>query len=1087
MLARTLAVLVLGALMSRVAAQDERGSILFVTSINYLGGAQVPFLVDPQYQADLEGAGWQVGYCTLAELTWEKLRRFNCAVLTQHPDVVRFQQQEALANGRDLYRRYLQTGGGILVIPDLHRHRIIGHLNELLDEYGVEVLYAPVRESDPAKAPALRAYRAAKAGLTDQITPHPVTEEVARVQYPIFGEMTVTFRADESWTTVLRASESASARTTDGRGYDSAPPLVACREVGPGRMVIFSTHSSPFTLNPYHFMWDGGRFINEADGGRLLGNVYSWLAEPSLASGALGGFMPVQQPEVFDITPRLVENPIPEVTRGPLGPPHPVLIGAQSSLTGGADSIAEMCARAKARGWEGIVFTEDAEVLTDQGWEEMVRACDAATDAGFLAVPGVRFPGLETGNEGIVFHLRKPWPEINWRDTAFTTYVRIGVNNGWNANLACLNSSKCPMPIRNLGAVNSIPLFTFAEGEMDDATALFEETSAEGWRLSPIVYRETTSAADIPPVDEGPVTHVYASAWGSAFPRERELLTETAVSSGPVIERFRVVMPGPWESTDDRELQAQIRITGPRPITQVSVYWRDQLIRRFYPNATEFETTVRHVTCESADLWLRVEDSGGGRAWCRAVPSHLISYHHFIGGDRMNGYWYPTEPCEPGPGAQKISGRWARILGSLYPGWGWGDRIEVRSASQQDLPPGLETGPPDGGVRQIRIAPRIETTDGAPQLASAPDRRVVLNSYDCVAMEDFTEHLVQGVTGEDGRHRRGVTRDRRLSYANGVVIGFRWRDTMMLYSEVKLNRGLGDLADSPRPNPSLFEVRAGDTMDAYSYVRLVYADGEELRTDGPLLPLTECDRPGYVTLSPHPFGTPAVFFGGGTSVSVTEMFGAPAIHLGPDVAHRGDGAGGQDKGWYVFALTDGADQEAQLAHIADVYGFDGSPGWSVKIIGGEDEGMPGMLVVHCDEEEGATGATLEIEAVDLPNPLPVLVGGLQQCSDAAFVDLDERRMVRHCAVWETAAWLALEVDRPRRVFIGHPIIAGEAELLIITVASLSADGGEVIVHNPTDRRIETTLRVNPALAGLLTWQQGVALDPGETRVLKIEP
>lgn len=1083
---RTLAAALLAVVVPLKAAGQPQGSILFITSVNYLGGAQVPFLVDPRYQAELERAGWQIGYCTLSDLTWDKLRRFNCAVVTQNPDVMRYGLQDAFANGRELYRRFLQAGGGILIIPDLHRHRIIGHLNQLLAEYGLQVLFAPVQESDPARAEPLRAYRAAKAGVADQVAPHEVTAGVTRVLYPIFGEMTVTFVADESWTVVLRASPSASAHDSGGRGYDSSPPLLACREVGPGRLAVFSTHSSPFTLNPYHFMWDSGRFLNDGDGARLLDNIYRWLAAPSVASGALGGFTAGQQAEVFDISPRLAENPVRQTTMGPLGPPHPVLIGAQSSLSGGADSVAQMCARARQCGWEGIIFTEDAEALTDQGWEELVRACAAATEESFLAVPGVRFLCPDTGNEGIVFHLRKPWPEIDWRDTAFTTFVRIGVNNAWNANLAVVNSSRCPMPVRNLGAVNSMPLYSFTGAQVDDATGLFEQTCAEGWRLSPLVYRRITSAAEIPPADQGPVTHIYASAWGSDFPAERELLTETAVSSGPVIQRFRVVMPGPWESPHDRELRVELRLTSPRPISEVSVFWGSSLLRRFYADATEFATTLRHVTCESADLWLRAEDEGGGKAWCRAVPSHLVSYHHFIGSDRMNGYWYPTVPCPPGPEAQKISGRWARILGSLYPGWGWGDRIEVRSASQQDLPPGLETGPPDGGVREIRLAPRIETTSGGPPLATAPVRRVVLNSYDCVILQDHIEEYVRGVTGEDGRHRRSIVRDPRLVRAESTLIGFRWRETMMLHCEVKLERGPAELADSIRPNPALLEVRAGDTTDAYSHVRVVYADGEQLRTDGPRLPLTQCARPGYVTLSPHPFGTPAVFFlRPGTAVAVTEMFGAPAIHLGPDAQHRGSPGVAPDEGEYVFVLTDGADQEAQLARIADRYGFDGTPAWSARITGGREESVPGILGVRCDE--GADGATLQIAAVDLPNPLPVVVRQLRGDWDAAIVDLDLRRLERHCAVWSDSAWVALEADRPRRVFIGHPVVADDPAGLIIAVCSLSAQGGEVIVHNPNRRRIETRLRVNPALAELLTWQQGIALNPGETRTLKLEP
>ena len=133
------------------------------------------------------------------------------------------------------------------------------------------------------------------------------------------------------------------------------------------------------------------------------------------------------------------------------------------------------------------------------------------------------------------------------------------------------------------------------------------------------------------------------------------------------------------------------------------------------------------------------------------------------------------------------------------------------------------------------------------------------------------------------------------------------------------------------------------------------------------------------------------------------------------------------------------------------------------------------------------GVVAQFTAADLPGPLPVIVQGLDEAWDAAIVDLQERRLLRHCAVWSLQGFLTLDVSRPRHVFIGHPVVADEAAGLIITVPRLSADGGEVIVHNPTDRRIETRLRTHPALSELLSWEEAIGLDPGETRTLTVTP
>ena len=73
MQARLIAGLLALAGVTSAAGAAEAPSVLFVASLNHLGGAQMPFLVQPRYQQELEQAGWQVGYCTPPELTWGRL------------------------------------------------------------------------------------------------------------------------------------------------------------------------------------------------------------------------------------------------------------------------------------------------------------------------------------------------------------------------------------------------------------------------------------------------------------------------------------------------------------------------------------------------------------------------------------------------------------------------------------------------------------------------------------------------------------------------------------------------------------------------------------------------------------------------------------------------------------------------------------------------------------------------------------------------------------------------------------------------------------------------------------------------------
>ena len=482
------------------AASARQRSILFVASRHELGSGGYCCLVDPRYKRELEEGGWTVGYAMLSSLKWEWLRKFNVVVLQQHPDVERFRLDKVFGRACELIPRYVEAGGGLFVFGDLHRGRIYGNLNRLLTPFGARFYYQIVEEEDPKRQRDLANYRATKALMTESVAPSPITQGVKRIWYPHFAQTTATFGADEHWQVIVRGSPTSYSRrlgedvtALDQPTYSQSPPLAAYRQYGKGRIVLFASHSSWYTLDPYHYMWDEGFFLREGHAKRFLSNAYAWLAEGSAKGERIGGFRPTEQTALFDISSRLEESARARVTHSLGGRIREGVIGVHTQYSGGEHRVDDFCATARELGLDCLVFTEDQERLDAQKWQQLEADCRRNTDDVLLAIPGVRFRGQVSNNEGVVFNLNKLWSELPWEGKGFDTFIRLGCKNGWLANTAQVSPGLNPFPYYNQGAINAHTLFTYQarDGRMvlvDEAWQTFLDTNANGWRLAAQTY-----------------------------------------------------------------------------------------------------------------------------------------------------------------------------------------------------------------------------------------------------------------------------------------------------------------------------------------------------------------------------------------------------------------------------------------------------------------------------------------------------------------------------------------------------------------------------------------------------------------------
>lgn len=1069
--------LVLYLAVSGSAVYARNGSILFVNQVY----EEPRFLVDPVYQEKLEADGWHVGYTSLDRLDWQVLHRFNVLVLAQHPDTVRTSYRHFIDEKRDLLLKFLNGGGGVLVFADLNRSRVYPYWNDLMRPFGITINPDIVVETDPAKRQRLKAYYSQEAFLTTNILPSPITEGVNELWCPKHG--TVTFDAGEDWLIAVRASKTA--RTEDApeatavtKTYESEPPIVAHRQYGAGRIVVFSSHSSWYTLNPYHFMWDKGFFLNNGQGYRLLANIYAWLAQPSTTSESLGGFAKSEQKQLYDLQAQRKESH-PETVEWTMGGTvRKALVGVQSTYSNGKYTVREFADVAQRFGIDMLVFTERAEAMDKANWQKFAADCKAASTDAFLALPGVRFTGLETKNQGVAFNLKKPWYEIPYAETGFHTYIRIGVNTLWRSNVATVAPSTNPISIYNTGAITGYTLFSYEGTKLVDTDVdTFLQTNGEGWGLFPMTYAAIDDPGDIENLQDAYFTYFYSNRWGTDYEPKEDSLLQSFVSNGPVIDYLKHQAPHPWIALDDRVLTCSFKAHSDVPIRKVTAIGSGKMLRTFHPNAEVVEASFRYRTNEEIYFYIVVTDQNRHTAYSRTIVDYRLRYHHFIGTDRMNGYWYPLTHAEPEVAYGKLDGRYGRIGTGLFPGLGWGDQVPIRTGSQQNnYPLGLETGPPQGGLSGVELTPLIHINGKAEFQEAAPYRRVSLNSTDCIVLRDTIDKTT--VHSKDEESGRTTITTPPSEYLRGDVVAtaFRCPSTFLMTIEANLEAKQGFDVDANQPNYTYMIPYAGyaDTYDS-----IVSKNGSQpVQVVDHVAPAKyELAGNSFVGLTDNPFGVGALFTFDPAVVHIRHAGRFPQLYAFPRLQDTHVSKGRKIHSKYLLVLTQGDDGNAAdiFKTVYDKYGFDGTLASTITV----QTGTLISSVLTPEFEAAEYGVRAAFTQAELPAGLGLKVHGLKSNWDVSLYDAHAGQLVRNIAMDEGVAYVNLDVSHDRDVFIGNIVTSNRDEILI-NVYDASPERLDFAVHNPTESVITATVKSESGLA-VPTVTQEVTLLAGETK------
>ncbi|MCD6221156.1 hypothetical protein J7K25_03235 [bacterium] len=611
--------------------------------------AQVGWAVpDLKYQAHLRKLGFEQGIAIYTpELTMDYLKQFNVVVVLTLPLLEKSSSSYRMVEKKKkLLLDYVKEGGGLLVLrsPGWQFGKDIEEMNEWLKPCGVEILSEQVVDNEYL----VRTEYGYKLSWTNNLIKHPITEGVSGIFYPAiynrYTDFTSPLRVSKDWQVLLYGKKTARSLRTIKSGvktspspgtFASAPPLLAVREYGKGRIAIWPIAATCVWQDAYHILWGRGLTMEGEKAGmkgnaaRLLDNLFTYLAEPS--EGIFGGYVPQQiesTPEVGFIKINWDKRQV----KGVLMPNcYCGLIGVKTSLSSGKGKPEQFIQVAKQAGYDFIAFTEDISKLTPEKFKQLKETCEKYSNNSFKAYPGFLYKD-ESGNLWVTFSDSLTWPAKDWWSKKYPG--RLTVNNvlsrGWHwPPVILIKSHSNPEKPWYQGNFKGFSIYTYENGKLvDDSLDYYLRLQKESFNLFPVaVHLINTPEGVIKAKSNGFQTYVRwfdhnvieaLSGNIGKYKGNYVWYRSSFVSESPIIEDSRILNFG----TSDLAIQGNdrfrmhIKVSSRIGLKEVTILDSDNGIwRRFLPRGKkEFEKTIDYFHNREYKFIVTVTDINNKKA-----------------------------------------------------------------------------------------------------------------------------------------------------------------------------------------------------------------------------------------------------------------------------------------------------------------------------------------------------------------------------------------------------------------------------------------------------------------------------------------
>ncbi len=977
-------------------------------------------------------------------------------------------------NGRAVLN-FVNHGGGLLLMVGRSGYASMAPLdrdvNDVLRSLGAELLWQRVHDATHRTIFSLVLNYAFYS--TRNIAPNsPLTRGIHRLWYPggmYSGEIaTYTAKVSSAWHVLVRGDKSASSAS-----YRSAPPLVAVRSYGKGRIALVCWDPRYSINNGYHPAYGGYMLGHKGDGFRFMENLYDWLGRPSQAQGRIYPPPPVVQAAAA-APPHAVAKPSPPPSRHAVlaqlngqrpGHVYRGVIGVRSRLSGGSATVAAFGRAARGLGLNFLVFAEDAGHMNAAKWLRLVKECRAGSSANFVAMPGLRVTDPRQG-QWIVFNLAR-YPGKDEVGGSPQLLFSTGANGGavWPTVIVAHPQLNRMNPWQ-LKFYTGLALVTYnAQNKLvDQAVDEYRRLVGSDYRLIPAAVDDISTLPGLRAAARGYLTYTHAPTVG-AIPASLD--TEygsgsSFVSSGPVIEdfaeaggyatqkyrpdllRYSSALPGSG-------LVLKVAVASPSPLTQVTVYRNNRVFRRYFPHRRHFSKLIWAVNDQNGTYTLTARNAVGEQAISNQLHVYNPFYDYTMCVDKQNSILDIFKPSGATTFALFISGNANGPMFS-HP-WDTGQIMMAASAKQISrlIPAGVDAS--WDAINGFSTAPQFHLLSGKTEQLLCMSRQGNFSSPDCMISDN---------------HYADANARARVRY----VI---WRpavpgDVLIMVDDlIRIKKNIQLERRSQGAQVGLFAASSSAGVRYYSHYQFVTADGK--KTQGEFHPPQKqiftplrlrTRQGGYAALWPNAAGNCAVYPIGRHTydlrLSLSNAGGSGWNHygnyigLGYRASQQTLQAGSVLRAKFLFVLDAGKGAPADFQFIRNAYGLAGLPAYHVALQHGRVLGTTYALILQASNDY----VRGDVSKAKLPDDhLGVVVKGVNDNWDAGIYDT-KTRVLRRVGTYHGAAYVLLNTGHANDFIIGNLAFA-DPPFIKLTVLKFGGHALTVIAQNPADETVAATV------------------------------
>ncbi len=1035
----------------------------------------------------LAAQGYEQNVVSVEDVTSEILKGYNSVVLMGVPINIIDKKRggrERIDQFVEMIKAYAQAGGGVLVLPHSNsagQGYAYGHA-AIAKAFGGRWLWEKV--DDPNKTERFSGTHFVYAYTPELNAEHPVTRGLNGIWYLTgYGNRSnysvLPFLVGPEWTVLIKGgAESTSSPMPDQReriltvdkhprekGYSSYVPIMVSRDFGNGRVVLCGIDTlfnflSGHTPGLQRVVSDRGYDGRPSDGDQVIFNSIKWLCEPSLASAVFGG---AKTPEGFLDDPLMTKpaRAIDWTNRkfGPAPKQFKGVVGARTSRSlSGKGSVEDYVKSAREAGLDYLVFLEDYNDLTDAEWETMLSECAAARAEGFIAYPGITFKDNYGGHWFAFGEEMSLFPsfyqiEVDGEKRFFLTppdqntrQPYMGMHdwrrmNGFNLRTGSWNHKDTPYPYHSYRQYDSIAVISGAGAQVEeDSLDAYLHLQNRGESMYPFAVTIINSPEQLGFALEGgmywnvmtPQTMKNLSAKPGSYASMSFMTTDLRyLSNGPLIDDFRLL------AHKDYGLFGE--------------WWRTDWYRQPLRIAASSEVGIKEVRL--GVMFLKRPDGRQFKFQPVTTPNK---------GNNLIQFWLSY-----GMAADPITGGQVRGIDGARP-----------STTRTHIETSISSKAAGTKVRGMQFHRNTDRVINAPDIIRGWGRtdgrmrfeegRKIRNVWwDLVPVDpadDYEEWMQRTYFSVTSERLPVEMLQRRLSVKQDIDLEqgpVRWdlgyvkamdakRLAIRSQGRIVYSGKIGEGKHGLTPRMLTGALVPGDYIAFYdapitSDAFMVYDGMLNYRADL---------RSGHVSLS-VPWDADQTIIPAGTTINYT-LLGVSSPNLSDDWA----------SGSFQF-----------VEDFRNQMGLDGDVAYRIEPEQGR--ALDNNYIAVVEAQSGAFVARLE--EVDLPSTLPLEVRGLNANWSVGYAELDKGRY-RPINMTDDTSFVSLDPRKRRQhIFVGHPMIADDPEV-VLNCVQLDKVTWHLEIHNPTDIRRKVTVTASEAFPLLTCEPVTMDLVPGRSEV-----